>query len=32
MAVHMGGSPSLISAADAISAFEQFQAQLNVEA
>ena len=31
MAVHMGGSPSLISA-DAISAFEQFQAQLNVEA
>ena len=32
MAVYMGGGPSLMYAADAISAFEQFQAQLNVAA
>ena len=32
MAVYMGGGPSLMYAADAISAFEQFQVQLNVEA
>jgi AhpD family alkylhydroperoxidase len=32
MAVYMGGGPSLMYAADAISAFEQFQAQLHVAA
>lgn len=32
MAVYMGGGPSLMYAADAISAFEQFQAQRNVAA
>jgi AhpD family alkylhydroperoxidase len=32
MAVYMGGGPSLMYAADAISAFEQFQQQLNVAA
>ena len=32
MAVYMGGGPSLMYAADAIAAFEQFQAQLNVAA
>jgi len=32
MAVYMGGGPSLMYAADAISAFEQFEAQLNVAA
>jgi AhpD family alkylhydroperoxidase len=32
MAVYMGGGPALMYAADAISAFEQFQAQLNVAA
>ena len=29
MAVYMGGGPSLMYAADAISAFEQFQQQMN---
>ena len=32
MAVYMGGGPSLMYAADAISAFEQFEKQLNVAA
>jgi AhpD family alkylhydroperoxidase len=32
MAVYMGGGPSLMYAADAISAFEQFQQQINVAA
>jgi AhpD family alkylhydroperoxidase len=32
MAVYMGGGPSLMYAADAISAYEQFQAQANVAA
>ena len=32
MAGYMGGGPSLMYAADATSAFEQFQAQLNVAA
>jgi len=32
MAVYMGGGPSLMYAADAISAFEQFEAQSNVAA
>jgi len=32
MAVYMGGGPSLMYAADAISAFEQFQQQLTVAA
>ena len=32
MAVYMGGGPSLMHAADAISAFEQFEKQLNVAA
>ena len=32
MAIYMGGGPSLMYAADAIAAFEQFQAQLNVAA
>jgi len=32
MAVYMGGGPSLMYAADAISAFEQFREQLNVAA
>jgi alkylhydroperoxidase/carboxymuconolactone decarboxylase family protein YurZ len=32
MAVYMGGGPSLMYAADAISAYEQFQKQLNVAA
>ena len=32
MAVYMGGGPSLMYAADAISAFEQFQQQVNVAA
>jgi len=32
MAVYMGGGPSLMYAADAISAFEQFQQQLNIAA
>ena len=32
MAVYMGGGPSLMYAADAISAFEQFQQELNVAA
>ena len=32
MAIYMGGGPSLMYAADAISAFEQFEKQLNVAA
>jgi AhpD family alkylhydroperoxidase len=32
MAVYMGGGPSLMYAADAISAYEQFEKQLNVAA
>jgi len=32
MAVYMGGGPSLMYAADAISAFEQLEKQLNVAA
>ncbi len=32
MAVYMGGGPSLMYAADAISAFEQFEQELNVAA
>ena len=32
MAVYMGGGPSLMYAADAISAFEQFQQQMNIAA
>jgi len=32
MAVYIGGGPSLMYAADAISAFEQFQQQINVAA
>jgi AhpD family alkylhydroperoxidase len=32
MAVYMGGGPSLMYAADAISAYEQFQKELNVAA
>jgi AhpD family alkylhydroperoxidase len=32
MAVYMGGGPSLMYAADAISAFEQFQQQMNAAA
>jgi AhpD family alkylhydroperoxidase len=32
MAVYMGGGPSLMYAADAISAFEQFEKQTNVAA
>jgi AhpD family alkylhydroperoxidase len=32
MAVYMGGGPSLMYAADAISAFEQFDKQINVAA
>ena len=32
MAIYMGGGPSLMYAADAISAFEQFQQQLTVAA
>ncbi len=32
MAIYMGGGPSLMSAADAIAAFEQFQQQLTVAA
>ena len=32
MAVYMGGGPSLMYAADAISAFEQFEKQMNVAA
>jgi AhpD family alkylhydroperoxidase len=32
MAVYMGGGPSLMYAADAIAAFEQFQLQLDVAA
>jgi AhpD family alkylhydroperoxidase len=32
MAVYMGGGPSLMYAADAISAYEQFQQQLNAAA
>jgi AhpD family alkylhydroperoxidase len=32
MAVYMGGGPSLMYAADATSAFEQFEKQLNVAA
>jgi len=32
MAVYMGGGPSLMYAADAISAFEQFQAELTAAA
>jgi AhpD family alkylhydroperoxidase len=32
MAVYMGGGPSLMYAADAISAYEQFENQLNVVA
>ena len=32
MAVYMGGGPSLMYAADAISAFEQFERELNVAA
>jgi AhpD family alkylhydroperoxidase len=32
MTVYMGGGPSLMYAADAISAFEQFEKQLNVAA
>jgi AhpD family alkylhydroperoxidase len=32
MAVYMGGGPSLMYAADAIAAFEQFQAQASVAA
>ena len=32
MAVYMGGGPSLMCAADAICAFEQFEKQLNVAA
>ena len=32
MAVYMGGGPSLMYAADAIAAFEQFQQELNVAA
>jgi AhpD family alkylhydroperoxidase len=32
MAIYMGGGPSLMYAADAIAAYEQFQQQLNVAA
>ena len=32
MAVYMGGGPSLMYAADALSAYEQFEKQLNVAA
>ena len=32
LAIYMGGGPTLMYAADAIAAFEQFQAQLNVAA
>jgi alkylhydroperoxidase/carboxymuconolactone decarboxylase family protein YurZ len=32
MAVYMGGGPSLMYAADAISAFEEFQQQMSVAA
>ena len=32
MAVYMGGGPSMMYAADAISAYEQFEKQLNVAA
>ena len=32
MTIYMGGGPSLMYAADAISAFEEFQAQLSVAA